>query len=190
MWIKGDEKAETKPYFTLTNFNSTKELVAISSSFLTMKGKPINKCAVYLLVLLLYHVSFLSTEIGGNLPNTTFNDKNSCWGEVQERTRIARYLTWTFIALLLLLEVFQFLSNVLAGNWREYFSKQNFCEIAMLCLTIAFLVIEWQVKTAEIGDQIENALKNAKGRSSYQETLLGKPFQLWRIISIINFIKN
>ena len=114
---------------------------------------------------------------------------NSCWGEVEQRTSIARYLTWTFLALLLLLEVFQFLSNVLAGNWREYFSKQNFCEIAMLCLTIAFLVIEWQVKAADIGDQIEDALKNAKGRASYQEMLLGKPFQHWRIISIIHFIK-
>ena len=139
--------------------------------------------------MLLYHVSFRSTEINGNLPNSIFDNTNSCWGEVQERTFIARYLTWTFIALLLLLEVFQFLSNVLSGNWREYFSKQNFCEIAMLCLTIAFLVIEWQVKTAEIGDQIENALKNAKGRASYQEMLLGKPFQHWRIISIIYFIK-
>ena len=84
---------------------------------------------------------------------------------------------------------FNSFSNVLAGNWREYFSKQNFCEIAMLCLTIAFLVIEWQVKAAEIEDQIENALKNAKGRASYQEMLLGKPFQHWRIISIIHFIK-
>ena len=46
----------------------------------------------------------------------------------------------------------------------------------MLSLTIAFLVIEWQVK-AEIEDQIENAL----GKSSYQEVLLGKPFQHWRL---------
>ena len=46
----------------------------------------------------------------------------------------------------------------------------------MLCLTIAFLVIEWQV-IAEIEDQIENAL----GKSSYQEVLLGKPFQHWRL---------
>ena len=140
-------------------------------------------------MLLLYHVSFLSTEIGGHLPKSIFNDTHSCWGEVEQRTKIARYLTWTFLVLLLLLEVFQFLSNVLAGNWREYFSKQNFCEIAMLCLTIAFLVIEWQVKAADIGDQIEDALKNAKGRASYQEMLLGKPFQHWRIISIIHFIK-
>ena len=64
----------------------------------------------------------------------------------------------------------------MAGNWREYFSKQNICELAMLCLTIAFLVIEWQVKYADEEIQIENALKNAKGRSSYQEMLLGKPF--------------
>ena len=47
----------------------------------------------------------------------------------------------------------------------------------MLSLTIAFLVIEWQVKDAEIEDQIENAL----GKSSYQEVLLGKPFQHWRL---------
>ena len=102
---------------------------------------------------------------------------NSCWGEVEQRTSIARYLTWTFLALLLLLEVFQFLSNVVAGNLRKYFRKQNICELAMLCLTIAFLVIEWQVKHADVGNQIENALKNAEGRSSYQEMLLGKPFQ-------------
>ena len=50
LWIKGGEKAETKDYFSLMNFNSSKELVAISSSFLTMKGKPINECAVYLSV--------------------------------------------------------------------------------------------------------------------------------------------
>ena len=125
-------------------------------------------------MLLLYHLSFLSTEINGNLPNSIFN--NTCWGEVQQRDRIDKYLTWTFVALLLLLEVFQFLSNVLTGNWREYFSKQNFCELLMLCLTIAFLVIEWQV-IAEIEDQIENAL----GKSSYQEVLLGKPFQHWRL---------
>ena len=47
----------------------------------------------------------------------------------------------------------------------------------MLCLTIAFLVIEWQVKHESVGNQIENALMNAKGRASYQEMLLGKPFQ-------------
>ena len=76
----------------------------------------------------------------------------------------------------------------MAGNWREYFSKQNICELAMLCLTIAFLVIEWQVKPWQ-ENQIENALKNAKGRSSYQEMLLGKPLQHWRILSIIHFIK-
>ena len=122
-----------------------------------------------------YHVSFLPTEINGNLPNSIFN--NTCWGEVQQRDRIDKYLTWTFVALLLLLEVFQFLSNVLTGNWREYFSKQNFCELLMLCLTIAFLVIEWQVKNPEIEDQLENAL----GKSSYQEVLLGKPFQHWRL---------
>ena len=46
LWIKGDEKAETKGYFSLMNFDSSKELVAISSSFLTMQGKPINECAV------------------------------------------------------------------------------------------------------------------------------------------------
>ena len=57
---------------------------------------------------------------------------------------------------------------------REYFSKQNICELATLCLTIAFLVIEWQVKHTPVGNQVENALK--KGRSSYQEVLLGKPF--------------
>ena len=125
-------------------------------------------------MLLLYHLSFLSTEINGNLPNSIFN--NTCWGEVQQRDFIDKYLTWTFVALLLLLEVFQFLSNVLTGNWREYLSKQNFCELAMLSLTIAFLVIEWQV-IAEIEDQIENAL----GKSSYQEVLLGKPFQHWRL---------
>ena len=125
-------------------------------------------------MLLLYHLSFLSTEINGNLPNSIFN--NTCWGEVQQRDFIDKYLTWTFVALLLLLEVFQFLSNVLTGNWREYFSKQNFCELAMLSLTIAFLVIELQVKN-EIEDQIENAL----GKSSYQEVLLGKPFQHWRL---------
>ena len=124
--------------------------------------------------MLLYHLSFLSTEINGNLPNSIFN--NTCWGEVQQRDFIDKYLTWTFVALLLLLEVFQFLSNVLTGNWREYFSKQNFCELAMLSLTIAFLVIELQVKN-EIEDQIENAL----GKSSYQEVLLGKPFQHWRL---------
>ena len=126
-------------------------------------------------MLLLYHLSFLSTEINGNLPNSIFN--NTCWGEVQQRDFIDKYLTWTFVALLLLLEVFQFLSNVLTGNWREYFSKQNFCELLMLSLTIAFLVIEWQVKHAPVGNQTENALKNAKGRSSYQEMFLGKPFQ-------------
>ena len=109
---------------------------------------------------------------------------NSCWGEVEQRTSIARYLTWTFLALLLLLEVFQFISNVVARNWREYFSKQNICELAMLCLTIAFLITEWQVKHTPVGNQIENVLKNAKGRSSYQEALLGKPFQHWRMISI------
>ena len=48
----------------------------------------------------------------------------------------------------------------------------------MLGLTIAFLVIEWQVKSVEI-DQIENALE--RGRSSSQEVLLGKPFQHWRL---------
>ena len=178
LWIKGGEKAETKGYFSLMNFNSSKELVAISSSFLTMKGKPINECAVYpSRVLLLYHISFLSLEIGGNLPNSIFDDTTSCLGEVQHRDFFARYLTWFFLALLLLLEVFQFLSNVLTGNWREYFSKQNFCELAMLSLTIAFLVIEWQVKNPEIEDQLENAL----GKSSYQEVLLGKPFQHWRL---------
>ena len=46
LWIKGEEKAETKGYFSLMNFDSSKELVAISSSFLTMQGKPINECAV------------------------------------------------------------------------------------------------------------------------------------------------
>ena len=59
----------------------------------------------------------------------------------------------------------------------------------MLCLTIAFLVIEWQVKHEPVGNQIENALMNAKGRSSNQETLLGKPFQHWIILSVIHFIK-
>ena len=141
------------------------------------------------LVLLLYHVSFLSPETDGNLPNSILYKPNSCWGELQQKTFIAKYLTWTFIALLLLLEVFQFLSNVLAGNWREYFSKQNFCELAMLWSTIAFLVIQWQVENDEKGDQIENALKNAKARSSYEEVLLGKPFRHWRIISMIHFIK-
>ena len=141
------------------------------------------------LVLLLYHLSFLSPETDGNLPNSILYKPNSCWGEVEQRTRIAIILTWAFLALLLLLEVFQFLSNVIAGNWREYFSKQNICELAMLCLTIAFLVIEWQVKHEPVGNQIENALMNAKGRSSNQETLLGKPFQHWRILSVIHFIK-
>jgi hypothetical protein len=45
LWIKGESKAKTKgveDYFTLMNSNSTKELVAISSSFLIMKGKSIN----------------------------------------------------------------------------------------------------------------------------------------------------
>ena len=46
LWIKGDEKAETKGYFSLMNFDSSQELVAISSSFLTMQGKPKNECAV------------------------------------------------------------------------------------------------------------------------------------------------
>ena len=59
----------------------------------------------------------------------------------------------------------------------------------MLWSTISFLVIQWQVENDEIGDQIENALKNAKARSSYEEVLLGKPFQHWRIISMIHFIK-
>ena len=145
-------------------------------------------------VLLLYHVAFLPTDINESLPGNLnesnfFVDPRSCWGEVEERTFIARYLTWTFVALLLLLEFFQFITNVLTGNWREYLSKQNFCELVMLCLTIAFLVIEWQVKHTPVGDQIENALKNAKGRSSYQELLLGKPFQHLRIISVIHFIK-
>ena len=82
----------------------------------------------------------------------------------------------------------------MAGNWREYFSKQNFCEIAMLCVTISFLVIEWQVKyewqvkNAPVENQIENALMNAKGRASYQETLLGKPFHNWRILRVAHFI--
>ena len=59
----------------------------------------------------------------------------------------------------------------------------------MLCVTISFLAIEWQVKDADVGDQIENALMNAKGRASNQEMLLGKPFQHWRILSIIHFIQ-
>ena len=45
LWIKGESKAETEgveDYFTLMNSDSTKELVAISSSFLIMKGKSIN----------------------------------------------------------------------------------------------------------------------------------------------------
>ena len=60
----------------------------------------------------------------------------------------------------------------------------------MLCVTISFLVIEWQVKyewqvkNAPVENQIENALMNAKGRASHQEVLLGKPFQHWRILSI------
>ena len=54
----------------------------------------------------------------------------------------------------------------------------------MLCVTISFLAIERQVKDADVGDQIENALMNAEGRASNQEMLLGKPFQHWRILSI------
>ena len=45
LWIKGESKAETEgveDYFTLMNSDSTKELVAISSSFLIMKGESIN----------------------------------------------------------------------------------------------------------------------------------------------------
>ena len=48
LWIKGEPKAETEDYFTLMNVDSSKELVAISSSFLIMKGKSINEGAVCL----------------------------------------------------------------------------------------------------------------------------------------------
>ena len=132
-------------------------------------------------MLLLCHVAFLPTDINKSLPGSLnetnfFEDPRTCWGQVERRTSIARFLTWIFVALLLLLEVFQFITNVLTGNWREYLSKQNFCELLMLGLTIAFLVIEWQVHQAPVGDQIENALKNSKGRASNQESLLGKAF--------------
>ena len=46
LWIKGGLKAETEDYFTLMNSNSSKELVAISSSFLMMRGI-IDKYAIY-----------------------------------------------------------------------------------------------------------------------------------------------
>ena len=45
-WIKGGPKAETEDYFTLMNFDGSKELVAISSSFLMMRGI-IDKYAIY-----------------------------------------------------------------------------------------------------------------------------------------------
>ena len=47
LWIKEEPKAENEDYFTLMNFDATKELVAISSSFLMMRGI-IDKCAIYI----------------------------------------------------------------------------------------------------------------------------------------------
>ena len=47
LWIKGKAKAETEDYFTLMNINASKELVAISSSFLMMRGI-IDGYAIYL----------------------------------------------------------------------------------------------------------------------------------------------
>ena len=47
LWIKGKAKAETEDYFTLMNINASKELVAISSSFLMMRGM-IDDYAIYL----------------------------------------------------------------------------------------------------------------------------------------------
>ena len=38
LWIKTEPKAENEDYFTLMNFNASKELIAISSSFLMMRG--------------------------------------------------------------------------------------------------------------------------------------------------------
>ena len=38
LWIKGEPKVEKEDYFTLMNYDASKELVAISSRFLMMRG--------------------------------------------------------------------------------------------------------------------------------------------------------
>ena len=58
---------------------------------------------------------------------------------------IARYLTCVSLCLLILWELFQLLSKILAKAFFEYFSWQNVIEVVLLSLSSIFLIIEFVV---------------------------------------------
>ena len=85
---------------------------------------------------------------------------------------ITKYLSWIFLTLLIIWEVFQFMSKVLVKEFFEYLSWQNIIELLMFSLSFAFFGVQHsKLITGEI------KMTTASGR---QEHLLGWAlFMVW-----------
>ena len=85
---------------------------------------------------------------------------------------ITKFLSWGLLLILLGMEILQFLSKVLTSEKREYLTRQNMTEVALLAATFSFFVL--QHKEQEISP-----------KSGLQEHLLGwSLFLAWSNLSI------
>ena len=56
---------------------------------------------------------------------------------------MTRYFSWGLLMVLIVMEILQFVSKVLTLEVKEYFTKQNMIEVAMLVTTLAFFIVQF-----------------------------------------------
>ena len=56
---------------------------------------------------------------------------------------MTKYFSWGLLMVLIVMEILQFVSKVLTLEVKEYFTKQNMIEVAMLVTTLAFFIVQF-----------------------------------------------
>ena len=56
---------------------------------------------------------------------------------------MTKYFSWGLLMVLIIMEILQFVSKVLTLEVKEYFTKQNMIEVAMLVTTLAFFIVQF-----------------------------------------------
>ena len=69
--------------------------------------------------------------------------KEICMKNLSMVYNITGYLSLGLLTVLVIMEILQFVSKVLIGEVKEYFTKQNLIEVAMLVTTSAFFVVQF-----------------------------------------------